>query len=249
MDLPPGTSIHCRQSQSAASAARSRPGSGRGKFMGARRGGGGLEACEALAPSAGAFLFAAMPTLAEVCLVPQLTNARRFGSICRSSRGCSQQSGPARNCRLSRPLRRCTPNLAGDDVEMDLHCFAVAVRQHEGGAELHPGQAAPNTKVDAVQLQERHRHIEEFLRRGRVRVWEKREATGSGRRTYGHGRSDCCSGRGRPAPRLCAGDGPRGRSISALSTRRLNFMFSADRTRARSLEVDAARWGYSWRGG
>jgi maleylpyruvate isomerase len=39
----------------------------------------GLEACEALAPSAGAFLFAAMPTLAEVCLVPQLTNARRFG--------------------------------------------------------------------------------------------------------------------------------------------------------------------------
>jgi maleylpyruvate isomerase len=39
----------------------------------------GLEACETLAPSAGAFLFAAMPTLAEVCLVPQLTNARRFG--------------------------------------------------------------------------------------------------------------------------------------------------------------------------
>src|SRR5690348_17084646 len=39
----------------------------------------GLEACEALAPSAGAFLFAAMPTLSEVCLVPQLTNARRFG--------------------------------------------------------------------------------------------------------------------------------------------------------------------------
>ena len=39
----------------------------------------GLEACETLAPSAGAFLFAAMPTLAEVCLVPQLANARRFG--------------------------------------------------------------------------------------------------------------------------------------------------------------------------
>jgi maleylpyruvate isomerase len=41
----------------------------------------GLEACEALAPSAGAFLFAAMPTLAEVCLVPQLINARRFGDL------------------------------------------------------------------------------------------------------------------------------------------------------------------------
>jgi maleylpyruvate isomerase len=39
----------------------------------------GLEACEALAPSAGTFLFTAMPTLAEVCLVPQLANARRFG--------------------------------------------------------------------------------------------------------------------------------------------------------------------------
>jgi hypothetical protein len=25
--------------------------------------------------------------------------------------------------------------LAGDDVEMNLHCFAVAVRQHEGGAD------------------------------------------------------------------------------------------------------------------
>ncbi len=46
--------------------------------MGARRGGEGLEACEALTSSVGAFLFAAMPTLAEVCLVPQLTNARRF---------------------------------------------------------------------------------------------------------------------------------------------------------------------------
>jgi maleylpyruvate isomerase len=39
----------------------------------------GLEACETLAPSAGAFLFAGMPTLAEICLVPQLANARRFG--------------------------------------------------------------------------------------------------------------------------------------------------------------------------
>ncbi len=40
----------------------------------------GLQACEALvAGAAGPFLFAAVPTLAEICLVPQLFNARRFG--------------------------------------------------------------------------------------------------------------------------------------------------------------------------
>lgn len=39
----------------------------------------GLEALEALArPRAGAFLFGDRPTLADVCLVPQLYNARRF---------------------------------------------------------------------------------------------------------------------------------------------------------------------------
>ncbi len=39
----------------------------------------GLEALEALAaPRAGAFLFGDAPTLADVCLVPQLYNARRF---------------------------------------------------------------------------------------------------------------------------------------------------------------------------
>lgn len=39
----------------------------------------GLEALEAMAaPRAGAFLFGDMPTLADVCLVPQLYNARRF---------------------------------------------------------------------------------------------------------------------------------------------------------------------------
>jgi maleylacetoacetate isomerase len=39
----------------------------------------GFAALEALAaPRAGAFLFGDMPTLAEVCLVPQMYNARRF---------------------------------------------------------------------------------------------------------------------------------------------------------------------------
>jgi len=39
----------------------------------------GLDALEALAaPRAGAFLFGDAPTLADVCLVPQLYNARRF---------------------------------------------------------------------------------------------------------------------------------------------------------------------------
>ena len=39
----------------------------------------GLEALEALAaPRAGTFLFGDAPTLADVCLVPQLYNARRF---------------------------------------------------------------------------------------------------------------------------------------------------------------------------
>jgi maleylpyruvate isomerase len=40
----------------------------------------GLEACEALlANRAGPFCFGAAPTLADICLVPQLANARRFG--------------------------------------------------------------------------------------------------------------------------------------------------------------------------
>jgi maleylpyruvate isomerase len=40
----------------------------------------GLEACEALlAEGSGPFCFGAAPTLADVCLVPQLGNARRFG--------------------------------------------------------------------------------------------------------------------------------------------------------------------------
>src|SRR5947209_1164671 len=40
----------------------------------------GLAACETLiAGEPGPFCFGAMPTLADLCLVPQLANARRFG--------------------------------------------------------------------------------------------------------------------------------------------------------------------------
>jgi maleylpyruvate isomerase len=40
----------------------------------------GLEACEALlADAPGPFCFGATPSLADICLVPQLGNARRFG--------------------------------------------------------------------------------------------------------------------------------------------------------------------------
>lgn len=46
----------------------------------ARANADGLEACEALLGAApGPFCFGAAPTLADVCLVPQLGNARRFG--------------------------------------------------------------------------------------------------------------------------------------------------------------------------
>ena len=41
----------------------------------------GLEACEALvAGGQGPFLFGAAPTLADLCLIPQVGNARRFGA-------------------------------------------------------------------------------------------------------------------------------------------------------------------------
>jgi len=40
----------------------------------------GLSACEALIKSEqGPFCFGAAPTIADLCLVPQLANARRFG--------------------------------------------------------------------------------------------------------------------------------------------------------------------------
>jgi maleylpyruvate isomerase len=41
--------------------------------------GNGLAAAQKLLPAAGPFCFGTSPTLADVCLVPQLFNARRFG--------------------------------------------------------------------------------------------------------------------------------------------------------------------------
>lgn len=40
----------------------------------------GLAACEALLPEAGRFCFGDAPGLADICLVPQMGNARRFGA-------------------------------------------------------------------------------------------------------------------------------------------------------------------------
>lgn len=56
----------------------------------------GLEACEALLQgSSGPFLFGGSPTLADLCLIPQLGNAKRFG--CDLS-GLTRISAAARAC-------------------------------------------------------------------------------------------------------------------------------------------------------
>ena len=51
----------------------------------------GLAALEEMArPKAGAFLFGDAPTIADICLVPQLYNdlvAQRFGQVCVQSAG------------------------------------------------------------------------------------------------------------------------------------------------------------------
>ena len=49
----------------------------------------GLAACETLiAREAGPFCFGAAPTMADLCLVPQLANARRFGVDLARFRAC-----------------------------------------------------------------------------------------------------------------------------------------------------------------
>jgi maleylpyruvate isomerase len=74
----------------------------------------GLEACEALlTDAAGPFCFGTTPTLADICLVPQLGNARRFG------------------CDLSL-LRRL---LAAEAACTALPAFQQAVPDHQGDAE------------------------------------------------------------------------------------------------------------------
>jgi maleylpyruvate isomerase len=74
----------------------------------------GLEACEALlADTKGPFCFGEAPTLADVCLVPQLGNARRFG------------------CDLSR-----LPRLLAAEVACNgLPAFSRAAPDHQGDAE------------------------------------------------------------------------------------------------------------------
>jgi maleylpyruvate isomerase len=43
----------------------------------------GLDACERLAEGPTAFCFSEAPSLADICLVPQLLNARRYGADAR----------------------------------------------------------------------------------------------------------------------------------------------------------------------
>lgn len=60
----------------------------------------GLAACETLANEPGPFCFGATPTLADICLVPQLASARRFGVDVRQFRVCLRPKPLHRGCRL-----------------------------------------------------------------------------------------------------------------------------------------------------
>ena len=74
----------------------------------------GLGACEVLlANTPGPFCFGAAPTLADVCLVPQLYNGRRFG------------------CDLSRFSRL----LAAEEACAALPAFADAAPERQGDVE------------------------------------------------------------------------------------------------------------------
>ena len=68
------------ESEGAGAAAPARAGRGTGDGVGGLGQPRGLSACEALiADEAGPFCFGDTPTIADLCLVPQLANARRFG--------------------------------------------------------------------------------------------------------------------------------------------------------------------------
>jgi maleylpyruvate isomerase len=74
----------------------------------------GLSACEALlAGTTGSFCFGQTPTLADICLVPQLYNARRFGT----------------------DLSRFTRLLAAEQACNALPAFAQATPERQGDAE------------------------------------------------------------------------------------------------------------------
>jgi len=75
---------------------------------------GGLAACEVLlAETAGPFCFGKTPTLADVCLVPQLFNARRFGAY----------------------VGGFTRLLAAEEACNELPAFAQAAPDRQGDAE------------------------------------------------------------------------------------------------------------------
>src|SRR6266576_2954746 len=64
----------------------------------------GLKACETLiAGGAGPFCFGGAPTIADICLVPQLGNARRFGVDVSPPNflACCEARAHARRCQLS----------------------------------------------------------------------------------------------------------------------------------------------------
>jgi maleylpyruvate isomerase len=63
----------------------------------------------------GPFCFGQRPSLADICLVPQMTNGRRHGADLSGLRACSRRKRPRWRCRpLRRPIRCAsrTPNSA-----------------------------------------------------------------------------------------------------------------------------------------
>lgn len=72
----------------------------------------GLEACEKLiAGNVGPFAFGASPTLADICLVPQLANARRFGA---DVSGFSRLLEAEAACAANPPFADAVPALQAD---------------------------------------------------------------------------------------------------------------------------------------
>ncbi len=67
----------------------------------------GLAACEQLiANEKGPFCFGAEPTLADICLVPQLVNARRFGADVSGFKRILEAKPRALHCQRLRTRRR-----------------------------------------------------------------------------------------------------------------------------------------------
>jgi maleylacetoacetate isomerase len=73
----------------------------------------GLAACEKLLPATptGPFCFGATPTLADVCLVPQMFNARRFNS---DLSGCPRLVAVDAHCRTLAPFLTASPEQQAD---------------------------------------------------------------------------------------------------------------------------------------